>query len=298
MTQFPEPVPLWRIDVAVPKSAVAAFETAMEGICVAVSSFGEDEGPWRVEGYTDREPDKSSLDAGLALAAKATGIAPPKVEIEFLTPRDWLSENLAGFTPIRVGRFFIYPSHYDGDIPPAAIPFCIDAGTAFGSGTHPTTETCLRALAKIAKTRTIGNALDLGCGSGILAFAIAKLWPASVLAVDIDPEAVEVTRRNARDNELRGRIRARLSTGYQSDAVRGAAPYDLIVANVLARPLIAMAGDTWRALAPGGHLVLSGLLARDAAWVAARHRAFGLRRIDTMIRNDWATLTFKRPHRP
>jgi len=291
---FP-PTPLWRLEVTVPEHAVAGFETTFEGVCAAVTSFGDETTPWRVEGYTDVEPDESALNAGLALAAEATGIACPALKIEFLTPRDWLADNLAAFEPLRIGRFFIYPSHYEDAPPPASIAFKIDAGTAFGSGTHPTTGTCLSALENVAKSRCIHSALDLGCGSGILAFAIAKLWPANVLAVDIDPEAVHVTKQNAIDNQLRDRVQVAKSVGYRSDVVRDAAPFDLIVANVLARPLIAMAADTAASLAPGGTVILSGLLERDAAWVASRHRAHGLVFVRQWCLNDWATLVMRKP---
>jgi ribosomal protein L11 methyltransferase len=289
------PQPMWRLEVTVPKAAVAAFEGVFEGVTLAVTSFGDDGIPWRVEGYTDTDPDRTAISEGLALAAEATGIETPALIIEFLTPRDWLAENLAGFEPLHLGRFFIYPSHFEGPIPAASIPFRIDAGTAFGSGTHPTTGTCLNALAEIAKSKEVRHALDLGCGSGILAFAIARLWPAEVLAVDIDPEAVRVTRRNARDNHLLGRIDVRQSIGYRSEAVRSKRPFDLIVANVLARPLIGMSEDTALALTPGGTVVLSGLLDRDAHWVAARHRAQGLVFERQWRRDGWSTLVMRKP---
>lgn len=295
MIPAPAPQPLWRLEVTVAKHTVPAFEIIFEGISVAVSSFGDDDIPWRVEGYTDSEPDIAAIEAGLAMAAEAMHVETPPLRVEFLTPRDWLAENLALFEPLRIGRFFVYPSHYEGALPAACIPFRIDAGTAFGSGTHPTTGTCLTALGAIARTQHVASALDLGCGSGILAFAIARLWPARVLAVDIDPEAVRVTRCNTRDNKLRGRIEARQSTGYRSDAVRHGAPYDLIVANVLARPLIGMAADTVRALAPGGTVVLSGLLDRDARWVVARHRAHGLGFVAQHSLDGWSTLVMRKP---
>lgn len=289
--------PLWRLEVTVSGEHTAAFEGVFEGISNAVSSFGDDGTPWKVEGYTDREPDRNAVEAGLAITAEACGIEVPKLEIEFLTPRDWLAENLAGFEPLHIGRIFIHPSHFDGVQPFASIPFRIDAGTAFGSGTHPTTGTCLSALQSLAKSRCVRNALDLGCGSGILSFAIAKLWPAHVLAVDIDPEAVRVTRNNCRQNHLAHRIQTVRSVGYTSDAVRQSAPFDLIVANVLARPLISMAAATAHALKPGGTVVLSGLLARDARWVAERHRAHGLVFERRWLKDGWATLVMRKPGR-
>ncbi|MGJ3261256.1 MAG: 50S ribosomal protein L11 methyltransferase [Rhodospirillales bacterium] len=297
MTAAPPPQPLWRLEVTVPMHAVQAFETVFEGISVAVTSMGDDDIPWRVEGYTDSEPDTDAIEAGLAIAADAAGIEVPALNVEFLTPRDWLAENMATFSPLRLGRFFIHPSHYDGPRPAACIPFRIDAGTAFGSGTHPTTGTCLAALADLAKARRIRNAFDLGCGSGILAFAIARLWPARALAADIDPEAVRVTRANTRDNGLRHRIHVVRSTGYRAAAIRRARPFDLIVANVLARPLIGMAPETVRHLTPGGVAVLSGLLNRDARRVAARHRAMGLVFEKEWRQDGWSTLVMRKPGR-
>lgn len=295
MMTAPLPQPLWRLEVTVPKHAAAAFEMILEGVSVAVTSFGDDDIPWRVEGYTDVEPDTAAIETGLAMTAAAVGIDAPRLNVEFLTPRDWLAENLAMFEPLRIGRFFVYPSHYDGALPAACIPFRIDAGTAFGSGTHPTTGTCLQALAEIAKSRTIARALDLGCGSGILSFAIARLWPARVLAVDIDPEAVRVTRRNTRDNKLAGRVDTHQSVGYRSNTVRRGGPYDLIVANVLARPLIGMAADTARMLAPGGTVILSGLLDRDARWVVSRHKAYRLSFETQRSQDGWSTLVMRKP---
>lgn len=284
--------PLWRLEVIVERDQVGIAELILEGVSVAVSSFGDDTGPWRVEGYTDAPPDVAAIQSGLD---QAIGGPAPKVNVEFLTPRDWLAENLSSFQPIRIDRFFIHPSHYDGPMPVASMPFRIDAGTAFGSGTHPTTATCLRALTVLARRQDVSKALDLGCGSGLLAFAIARLWPAKVLAVDIDPEAVRVTRVNARDNKLGNRIWAVVGDGLKNPQLRRALPFDLIVANVLARPLIGMSGDVAGALAPGGALVLSGLLKRDAAWVAGRYRARGLVFDGMIAHEDWATLMMHKP---
>ncbi len=289
-----EGVPLWRLEVTVPQHGVAAFETALEGVCVAVSSFGDDDVPWRIEGYTDAAPETDAIEAGLAMAAQAVGIAAPKLTVEFLTPRDWLAENRAGFEPLLAGRFFIHPSHFEGRVPAATVPFCIDAGTAFGSGTHPTTATCLLALQALAKVRTAQTILDLGCGTGLLAFAARHLWPARVLAVDIDPEAVRVAKLNARLNKMGASVTIARSVGYRDSTVRRLAPFDIIVANVLARPLIGMAGDTARAMKPGGHIVLSGLMERDVAWVAQHHRARGFRLRKVWRQDGWATLVLQK----
>ncbi len=287
-------IPLWRLEVTVPEHAVLAFEGILEGICGAVTSFGDDNVPWRVEGYTDVAPDTDAIEDGFAMAAQAVGIEAPKLTVEFLTPRDWLAENRAGFEPLLAGRFFIHPSHFEGDVPAATVPFCIDAGTAFGSGTHPTTATCLLALQALAKFRTAQTILDLGCGTGLLAFAARHLWPARVLAVDIDPEAVRVAKLNARLNQIGPGVTIVRSVGYRNSAINRFAPFDIIVANVLARPLIGMAGDTARAMQPGGHIVLSGLMERDVAWVAQHHRARGFRLQEIWHQDGWATLVLQK----
>lgn len=290
-----DPIPLWRLEITVPQITVLAFEELLSGNCVAVSSFGDDGTEWRVEGYTDREPNEEALSDGLAVTASVFDIPTPVLKVEFLTPRDWLADNLSSFEPIHVAGFFIYPSHYDGAHPPAATSLQIDAGTAFGSGTHPTTATCLIAMAELAKRQNTGNILDLGCGSGILAFAAASLWPAKIIATDIDPEAVRVAALNAKINHLGHKVTTICGNGFQHDVIRKRAPFDLIVANVLARPLMGMARDAVATLMPGGYVILSGLMTRDASWVVAKYSARGLVLYDQWSQDGWTTLMMRKP---
>lgn len=292
-----EPVPLWRLEVTVPQAAAPAFEELLSGNCVAVSSFGDDGTEWRVEGYSDRQPDEASLAEGLAVTAAVFGFEAPVLKVEFLTPRDWLADNLSSFEPIHVAGFFIYPSHYEGSHPAGATSLQIDAGTAFGSGTHPTTATCLVAMADHAKRRQISRILDLGCGSGILAFAAASLWSAKIIATDIDPEAVRVAKLNAQINKLSHKVTTACGSGFRHDTIRKNAPFDLIVANVLARPLMVLAGDAVAALVPGGHIILSGLMTRDAPWVVAKYSARGLKLCDQWSQDYWTTLMMRKPRK-
>lgn len=292
-----QPLPLWRLEVTIPQAAVPAFEDLFSGNCVAVSSFGDDGTAWRVEGYSDQEPDEASLAEGLAVTAAVFGFEAPALKIEFLTPRDWLANNLSSFEPIHVAGFFIYPSHYEGAHPPGATPLQIDAGTAFGSGTHPTTATCLIAMADHAKRQQVSRVLDLGCGSGILAFAAATLWPAKIIATDIDPEAVRVAKLNAHINQLAHKVTTVCGSGFRHDSIRKNAPFDLIVANVLARPLMGMAGDATAAMSPGGHIILSGLMTRDAPWVVAKYGARGLKLSNQWSQDGWTTLMMRKPRK-
>ena len=198
--------------------------------------------------------------------AAAAGIELPPFQTEFLESKNWLKENVIKFAPVEVEDFIIYGIH-EKDIPPSdKVTLRIYAATAFGSE-HQTTKSCLRAISHLNRLGAAHrNILDMGTGSGILALAAAKLWPdaARITAVDIDPEAVAVTRQNARDNHLEKYLTVAVSNGYNSDLVQNNAPYDIIIANILARPLIEMAPQLNQALAPGGKTGLSANIPNSA----------------------------------
>ena len=290
---------LWRIELRVPAHAIPHFEEALRPDCMSVSAFVEGsthdpDADWRVEGLTGAEPDARAVALRLAKAARAFGIETPKAKIHLVPPRDWAAENMAEFPPLRVGRYFIHGSHFKGRPPAGRVAIQLDVGAAFGSGEHASTAACLMALDGLAKKRRFLKPLDLGCGSGILALAIAKTWRVRVLASDIDPIAVDVTTRNARVNGIGKLIRTACGPGYRSPGLARGAPYDLIAANILAGPLVHMAGDLKRHLAPGGVAIVSGLLERDGRWVIAAHRHFGLKLIDTITVDGWQTLLMAR----
>lgn len=272
------------IDLADPRLAerVAA---AVDDICETASLF-EAGALWRVEGLSRRKPDIALLDVALALVRQDG--APPAVRLEKMPVRDWLAENQAGFPPIRAGRFFIHGSHWQGRVPQGAIPIVIDAATAFGTGEHATTQGCLAAIGRMA--RRPRRILDIGCGTGILAIAAAKRWRLPVLATDIDPEAVRVARINAHRNGVANLVRVEEAASYRHAEIRRRAPFDLVFANILARPLVAMAPSLRHMLAPGGIAVLSGLLARQEATVLAAHRAQGLYLHRRFTLEGWHTL--------
>jgi ribosomal protein L11 methyltransferase len=285
---------VWHIAVTVVGAGAAdAAASALETLCGAVSAFeAEPGGFWRIEGFATAPPQRGLVEASLALAWTGRDGAPPVPAIERMPERDWLAENQASFPPLGAGRYFIHASHWKGRVPAGAIPLVIDAATAFGSGEHATTRGCLLALDALTRRGRRRAVLDMGTGTGILAMAAAKTWRRRVVARDIDAEAVRVAARNAAANGVGGLIDLRRSVGYRG--LGRAGRFDLVFANILARPLILMAGDLARALAPGGVAVLSGLLGRQERAVLAAHRARHLRLLRRFPLSGWHTLLLGR----
>jgi ribosomal protein L11 methyltransferase len=288
---------LWRLAVTVADQAAAnAASAALESQAPAVSAFETAPGAeWRVEAYADEEPDRAGLEAAAEMVALAHGLEPGAgllagMTIELVPPRDWVRENQQSFPPLRVGRFFVYGSHHQDGVPAGSIGLLIDAAAAFGTGEHATTRGCLLALGGLAKRRRFRHVLDMGTGTGILAMAAARLWSPHLLACDIDAGSVQVAAENLRRNGLARRITLRRSDAYRDAAVRHAAPYDLVIANILARPLVGMSRDLASHLAPKGTVVLSGLLAWQTAMVVAAHRLQGLRLRRRIAVDGWVTL--------
>lgn len=287
----------WSLALSVPAAALPVFEATLGTLGGAlVTGVAEGKGavtvPVRL--YLTQRPDRAQVAALLAAAAAAADVAMPAFEFEQVPDLDWVAESQKAQPPIQAGRFYVHGAHMRGAVPAGRIPIEIDAGAAFGTGRHESTRGCLIALSQLARGRRVRRPLDLGCGSGVLAIAIAKLWPVQVLAVDNDPTALEVAAGNARLNAVAPRLRCAASDGYRSALVARRAPYDLIVANILAGPLAAMAGDLARCLAPGGVAVLSGLLAAQQRAVMAPHRGRGLRLRTRVLAGDWATLVLGR----
>ena len=292
---------LWRLEVRGSYKAAEAIGEVFEKTCIAVSLFENKEDPneWRVEGYTEAAPDKIVLAREISQICLDMGETPfSALRCEFVQPRDWLALNVEQLQPTQVGRFFIHGSHFDFKVPPGCTQILLGWGTAFGSGEHGSTAGCLGMIEKLSKARRFFNPLDMGCGSGILAIAMAKTWPVSVVAVDLDLEAVRVTALNARRNGVAQRIECICSRGYKSMRVKGGGPYDLIVANIFTRPLVAMAHDLSRNLRRksrgGGFVVLSGLLENDGRRVLAAHQPHGLRLWNWAVLDGWLTMVLRR----
>lgn len=284
---------LWRVLVSVRDADRAeAAARALDPVVESVSAFAVEK-DWRVEGLARQKPDRAALEANLALQWLERGEV-PSVLIERLPPRDWLDENQKSFSPVAAGRYFIHPTSWRGRAPHGTIALRIDAATAFGTGEHGSTRGALLALDRLARRRRFRRVLDMGCGTGILAMAAAKTWRRPVALADIDPEAVRVAARNASVNSLQPFLRPLRAASYRARALKARAPYDLVVANILARPLMLMARDLATALAPGGVVVLGGFLPWQESAVLAAHRLRRFVLARRILVAGWSTLILSR----
>jgi ribosomal protein L11 methyltransferase len=280
--------PLWKTSVALRKSeapdVVALFElaSAPQAILIAEEPFTDNA---TVEALYSEMPDGDLL-------SRLVGRA---VHVALLPDTDWIKLSQEGLPPVRAGRFFVYGAHDAGTVPAGVIAIRIEAGMAFGTGHHETTSLCLAAMSDLAKQRRFANVLDLGCGTGLLAIGAAKLWKRRVTASDIDPVAVAVTRENAIANDAGALIGAVIADGLAHPALSARAPYDLIVANILAEPLTRLAPSIAQGLTRGGVLILSGLLRWQENLVLGFYRPQGLILRDIRRDGPWSALVLERP---
>ena len=286
---------VWRLQLMAADAELAQRAAAALGpICGAVSTFETANGTaWLVEGISAAPFAGAELDTALALAWAGRG-PPPKPIFDRLPPRDWVRENQESFPPRLIRRYFVYGSHQRRRPPSGTIGLLIDAATAFGTGEHASTEGCLVALDQLSRKRRFHRVLDMGTGTGILAIAAGKTFARDVLAVDVDGGAVRVARENVRRNGVSAGVTALWSRGYVSREIRRRRPYDLVLANILARPLARMAVDLRRVLAPGGVAVLAGLIESQAPYVLAAHRAQRLSLVTRGTIDGWCALVIQR----
>jgi ribosomal protein L11 methyltransferase len=284
---------VWRVRARVRGAeAAAAVLALLDEMADAVSAFETAADEWRVEAWPSASMLTPAVVAQVAIVAAAAGGALTEIGEEKLPARDWLAENQRDFPPLRVGRFFIHGSHYKGRVPAGAIAIWIDATTAFGTGEHPSTRGCLLALEALARRHRFRRLLDIGAGTGILSIAAAKLLRRRVLARDIDRNAAAVARHNVACNGVASLVRVRQAAGYRDHALRHSR-FDLVLSNILARPLAVMARDLARVLAPGGWAVLSGLLRRQEPIVLAPHRGLGIVLERRIVLDGWSTLILR-----
>ena len=280
--------PLWKASIALEKTRAPDIASLLELASEpqAVLIVEEPFGPGAVVEalYTD-EPDGALL----------TRLAGETVTVEPLPDRDWIALSQEGLPPVRAGRFFVYGAHDAGIVPGGVIPIRIEAGLAFGTGHHETTALCLSVLSDLARKQRFANVLDLGCGTGLIAIGAAKLWKRRVLASDIDPVAIEVTDENAGLNGVGPWVAGVVADGLTHPVLAAGAPYDLIVANILAGPLTFLARQMMAALAPGGTLVLSGLLHNQENMILSFYHP--LRLVRRWRDGPWSALVLTRPNR-
>lgn len=258
----------------------------IEPLAVTINETDEVKNLWDTVAYFANGEDAEEAQRLLQVPA---GI------ISTLPDTDWVKHSLEGLAPVVAGRFFLHGSHDRDHRRHGGVPFEIDAGTAFGTGHHGTTAGCLLALDAVLKQRRPAHILDLGCGTGVLAIAAALATKRKTLATDIDPEAVRVTELNAKLNCVAPLLNRLAVPGLKHARIAHGAPYDLIFANILARPLISLAHGLRAILAPGGTLILSGLTRDQIRWVSAAYRNRSLVCSRTLLLGNWATLVFTNP---
>jgi ribosomal protein L11 methyltransferase len=285
----------WRVTIPCTRAqgeAIAGADDALpDAVLVADEPNPAKPDEWLIHAYFEREPRSGDL----ATIAKLGGGEP---QVEQLGEADWVTMSQAGLQPVRAGRFTVHTPMFPPD--PERVNFEIDASLAFGTGQHATTSGCLAALDGLESDGArFANIADIGTGTGLLAFAALALWPeARCIATDIDPVAVEVARENAEINGIElghgaGELLLAVADGMASPMLSARAPFDLIVANILAGPLIELAPDFASALAPGGAVVLAGLLDAQADAVIAAYEPQGLRLADRGS-SEWPVLVVRR----
>lgn len=270
-----------------------AFED--EGYAIATMEMDEKADLWEASVYMLFEEEEQVRPRFQAIVEdQLPGAA---IESEVLPDLDWVALSLEGLKPVRAGRFLVHGSHDRDKRRTGDIGIEIDAGQAFGTGHHGTTAGCLEMIDSVMRARKPARVLDLGTGSGVLAIAARKLAAVPVLATDIDPIATRVARENIRRNGISEGIRVETAAGFQSPAFRRHGPFDLIIANILARPLMRMAPQLVAELAPGGSVILSGILAEQRWKVLAAYQGQRLRHLRTLWRNGWVTIHLDKPLR-
>ena len=276
------------------RRAYSELETVFEddGLPLAMVELDEKRDLHEISVYAERDPD--AVAERIATILRRTLPSIPPIERETLPDVDWVTKSLEGLPPVRSRRFLVHGSHDRARKRVGDIGIEIEAGQAFGTGHHGTTSACLDMIWSVARRERPQNALDLGTGSAVLAIALAKLARIPVLATDIDPVATKVAAQNVRLNGVEAWVETRCAAGFHDPLFIERGPFDLIIANILARPLMRFAPSMARHLAPSGSLILSGILDRQRRPVIAAYSVQGFRHLETLWREGWVTLHMKR----
>lgn len=294
-------LPCTRAEAEALSGEIPELDAMPDAPVVVTREIDEDAGRWQLDAYMDDRPPPPLLALLQRLVPSAKGVAPTVAE---LPEEDWVTLSQQGLEPVQAGRFFVHTSSHADRVPPGSTPFLIDASQAFGTGGHDTTAGCLAMLDLMARTGVVPrNIADIGTGTGLLAFAGLALWPrARMIASDIDPASIFVTRDNAGINGVPlgrggGRLAVAVAPGTDHPSIKHRAPYDLVIANILAGPLITLAPDIASVTAPGGHAILAGLIARQMEPVLAAYRAQGFRLVTRGGSADWPCMLLVKRHR-
>lgn len=278
----------WKARAVLPKLEAHRLSEALEQLeptpVVSAFELGE-RGLWEVEAFFAKEPDETELQRQFGVPMRVIPIQ----------DENWVARALDGLPPVETERFFLYGSHTANQVPKNKIGLLIEASYAFGTGHHGTTRGCLLALEHLVRRRSFANALDLGCGTGVLGLAFARLLHKPVVATDIDPLATSKSIENARINQASPWMRVETANGFRSRLIADNAPYDLIFANILAGPLMKLMPGLKKNLASGGNIILSGILDEQANGICTMARAQGLLVQRRTALEGWITLILARP---
>lgn len=285
----------WKVSLPCTRAEAEAIDSAsdlvIDAVLMTTEEVEDDVERWRLDAYLDHAPDAAMLATIHALVPSASAHDP---SVERLGAQDWVTLSQAGLEPIREGRFVVHTAAHAVSPPPGGRAFLIEAGQAFGTGHHGTTSGCLAMLDALAVAgRRFEAVIDVGTGTGLLAFAATALWPAArVVATDIDPVAIAVTHDNAARNGVEG-VALYVADGARDAAIDAAAPFDLVIANILAGPLVSMAPELAAIAAPDAVIVLAGLLETQREDVVAAYAACGCTLVGIDRRGDWTVLELR-----
>lgn len=290
----------WLVKTIIQFQYVTIFDEYFEDISLSIAYFEHQSTPrfeslpqdlWMFEIYFDFEPTETFLKGEFTKAAEIAVCEAPNFTIEKVIDKDWISEVQKNFIPFVVGNFYIHSSDYPKSDNISNHDILIDAARAFGTGEHQTTKGCLAAIYNLFNEgRIFYNMLDMGCGTGILAIAMAKTWQNNVFGVDIDPIAVSISIENAQINNISNYTEFAAGDGYNIDILKSKTKFDLITSNILANPLIEFASSLAGNLDKNGYAILSGLLTYQENDVITAHTQVGLRLVNIIRNDDWSTI--------
>lgn len=275
-------------------SLAGAIQNQIDPPPAALTLFEQPGAGWRIDAYYDDPPTPEALRGELAELLEIEPHEVGRIDLDDVSDLNWVALSQAALPPVSAGRFSIHGSHDRHRVPQGPGAILIEAGEAFGTAHHATTYGCLLAIDRSTRRRSFRRVLDLGCGSGVLAIAIRRVLPeAKIIATDLDPPSIEVASSNARANRCGNGIAFHVAAGLEHPRLRGAR-FDLVVANILADPLIRLARDLARVVQPGGRLILSGLLVPQAPQVIAAYRAAGFHLAHHARVHEWSTIELTR----